>query len=412
MASTSATMGNVLATAFIVPLMESSLPEPSAEEGSLRNPYEAVALLCHTCMLAVGFRLVGLGEDHKIEARSDSEHRRPLPPEWNASSSAYAFRYVHEQSAMEYLVKVTRLGPKAVVLGMGIGDDKTNSFDVAVKDYISEASLPFRRSSEEERSERADRGQPARLQDIFISPGRVADFTALFKLRVIQKIIPGLQKEGYEESRTGGEDDGTTESSRNGGARRDRDPLRDDRFPPPAAPARPYPFEDPLVGAPRRPIPPTGDFLPPDFEDEYEILNRPRYGPAPPPPGLGGGGGGRHPLGIGHDDLYPPGLGPHDLLRSSFLPGPGLPRPGGGGGMHPTFDDPLFLGGRRDGHDDGRFDPSRPPGARYDPVGPGDEPPAGFGGPRGGRGGGFGPGGAGGGGPPNPFGGFGGGAFI
>lgn len=49
-----------------------------------------------------------------------------------------------------------------------------------------------------------------------------------------------------------------------------------------------------------------------------------------------------------------------------------------------------------------------PPGARYDPVGPGDGPPNLRGGPRfPGGGGGFGTGG-----PPNPFGGFGGNDFI
>lgn len=49
-----------------------------------------------------------------------------------------------------------------------------------------------------------------------------------------------------------------------------------------------------------------------------------------------------------------------------------------------------------------------PPGARYDPIGPGGGPPQGRGGPRfPGGGGGFG-----GGAPPNPFGGFGGNDFI
>lgn len=52
-------------------------------------------------------------------------------------------------------------------------------------------------------------------------------------------------------------------------------------------------------------------------------------------------GGQRRPLTIGERDLYPPGLGPHDPLRGGGY-GPG------GGGMHPTFDDPLF-GGRGGG---------------------------------------------------------------
>ena len=54
-----------------------------------------------------------------------------------------------------------------------------------------------------------------------------------------------------------------------------------------------------------------------------------------------------------------------------------------------------------------------PPGARYDPIGPGGGPPHGRGGPRfPGGGGGGGGGGFGGGAPPNPFGGFGGNDFI
>ena len=80
----------------------------------------------------------------------------------------------------------------------------------------------------------------------------------------------------------------------------------------------------------------------------------------------------------------------------------GLPRPGGGRGMHPTFDDPLFggpggVGGDEFGADD---DLRIPPGARYDPIGPGGLPRLGGRG-RGGGGGGFG-----------GFGGFGGGGGI
>jgi hypothetical protein len=73
-------------------------------------------------------------------------------------------------------------------------------------------------------------------------------------------------------------------------------------------------------------------------------------------------------------------LGPHDPLRGGIGPGLG----GGGGGMHPTFDDPLFGGARGGG-----YDPQAPPGSRYDPVGPGQGPPFGRGG-RGGPGGGMG----------------------
>lgn len=90
---------------------------------------------------------------------------------------------------------------------------------------------------------------------------------------------------------------------------------------------------------------------------------------------------GGSPFNIGHDDLNPPGLGPNDPLRGSFIGG-GLPRPGGGSGMHPTFDDPLFGGQGGDGQ--GGYDPQAPPGARWDPTGPVGNPR--FPGPGNGRG--------------------------
>ncbi|KAL8741434.1 MAG: hypothetical protein Q9184_008385, partial [Pyrenodesmia sp. 2 TL-2023] len=207
------------------------------------------------------------------------------------------------------------------------------------------------------------------------------------------KLAPGLRKEGYEESAHAASTAAAEEERQNEQPpqRGDRnlpppagyDPLRDDPLPPAA---QPRPYNDPLAAEPRRSYP-AGDFPPPGFEDEYEIYR---------PPGRGGIGGERRPLNIGERDLYPPGMGPHDPLRAG-PPGYGGGGGGfGGGGMHPTFDDPLFRGQGGAGR--------APPGARYDPVGPGDGPPNLRGGPR------F-PGG-GGGGPPNPFGGFGGGDFI
>jgi hypothetical protein len=122
--------------------------------------------------------------------------------------------------------------------------------------------------------------------------------------------------------------------------------------------------------------------MPPGFDDEYD-LTRPLRGMAPRFPEAGS------PFNIGHDDLNPPGLGPNDPLRASFV-GSG-PLGGFGGGMHPTFNDRLFGG-----QGQGRWgDQIAPPGARYDPIGPGDGPQRGSGGR-----------------PPNPFGGFGSNDFM
>ncbi|EKG13379.1 PI31 proteasome regulator [Macrophomina phaseolina MS6] len=381
------TAGNPLSAGSLALFMTTSLPRDASPQ--LKNPYDAIALAVHAGMVAVGFRLIGLGEDHRIEARSDAHEPHPLPAEWNASSS-YAFRYAHDQSSMEYLIKVNRLGSKAVILAVGLGDDKTASFEVVARDYISESSLPATPLPGPEASiENASKT----IQDIFISTGRLNDLGSLLKISVLQKVAPGLRKEGYEETSTAEGSSSNTDNNRgnNPPIRGDPsaptyDPLREDAQPPPA---RPHPFDEPLAAAPRRPFP-AGDFPPPGFEDEYEINRPPRNLP------------GRGPLGnYGESDLYPPGLGPHDPMTWGGVGG-GL-RGGPTGGMHPTFDDPLFAG--RGGQ--GGYDPRAPPGARYDPVNPGDQPRDPL---RGGRfpgGGGFG-----GGAPPNPFGGFGNNDFI
>lgn len=369
---------NALAAPALANIMAASLSNSSPPQ--LETPYDAIALASHSAMLSVGFRLIGLGEDHRIEAQSEPAHPSPLPVEWNASKPNYAFRYAHSQSSMEYLLKINRMGNKAVVMGMGLGDDKNTSFDIRVVDYISESSLPASPISPDTSKEQTEKA----IIDLFISSGRLADFGALFRLNIIQKLAPGLQKDGYQE--TASSESSTSQDNRRGQPERPQhNSLREDYVPP----ARPHPLHDPLA-QPRRPFP-AGEFAPPGFEDPYDMNRLPR--PMGGVPNLGN---------IGERDLYPQGLGPRDGLWGGV--GPGLGGGIGGGGMHPTFDDPLFAGQGR-----GRepYDPQAPPGSRYDPVGPG-------GAPRGNGGFGQFPGGGSGAGgrPPNPFGGFGSGDFI
>jgi hypothetical protein len=58
------TTGNPLCAGSIALFMATSLPK--GEGPQLKNTTEAVALAVHAGMLAVGFRLVGLGEDERI----------------------------------------------------------------------------------------------------------------------------------------------------------------------------------------------------------------------------------------------------------------------------------------------------------------------------------------------------------
>lgn len=286
---------------------------------------------------------------------------------------------------MQFVLKTDRMGGKIEIRGLAVGDERITRLELSARDYISQSALPVRIPLHPETGEEVENSRysssselPSKLQAVFISPERISDLASLLKINIIQKLIPSLQKEGYEETpddRAVRED--ANRVGREGPSRQPRPQPQEPGLP---QPARPYPFDDPLAAPPLRPVP-AGEFAPPGFEDEFEINRPPRGG------GLRMPGDGRSPFNIGHDDLHPPGLGPHDPLRSSFIPGGGLPRPGGmGGGMHPTFDDPLFQG-PHGGVEGGGYDGQVPLGARWDPVGPGLRGPRfGGGGPGGGSG--------------------------
>lgn len=61
---TDRTTGNPLSAGSLSLFMATALPR--GENAKLKNGTEAVALAVHAGMLAVGFRLVGLGEDERI----------------------------------------------------------------------------------------------------------------------------------------------------------------------------------------------------------------------------------------------------------------------------------------------------------------------------------------------------------
>jgi hypothetical protein len=170
--------------------MADALPTHAKDDtnSDISSSYEAIALFAHACMTAVGFRLLGFGENQKIGQFSnpaiqlksslpltESECQRLAPrllPQWNSSFGSHAFLYAHSQSSMQYVVKVDRLGGKAEVRGIGLGDERISRFEITAKDYISSSALPLRitidANGEEDRS-----NLMAKLQEIFISEARI-----------------------------------------------------------------------------------------------------------------------------------------------------------------------------------------------------------------------------------------------
>lgn len=68
--------------------------------------------------------------------------------------------------------------------------DKAASLDIQTADYTSQSFFPYTVS--------APGAQP--LVHGFISSNRITDFVQSYKLKIIQKLVPGLRKEGYSET--------------------------------------------------------------------------------------------------------------------------------------------------------------------------------------------------------------------
>ncbi|KAF4126488.1 Pfam:Inhibitor PI31 [Geosmithia morbida] len=355
---------------------------PPGDEGpDLASSYEVVALLVHAYLSAIGFKLRGFDEEKSLPEAESLAPR--LPPSWNDRFGALSFVYSHKQSSMTFVVRVDRMGSKVEVRGLAVGDEKIYRFERPIRDVVQSRHLPFRipitDDGQEDRS-----GVAEKLRSLFASESAISSLVNDLKVQIVQRLVPKLQSEDYIEETA--ETEATALSERR--AQESRNPN--------------HPFAGGAANQPHQPLPnpgllpdlarprpaPTGDFPVPDFDDEHQMLQRP------------GTGRPFFPYNIGHDDLNPPGLGPHDPLRGSFAPtgglrGPGVP--GGYSGMHPTFDDPLFTGqgsGMPGGGQRGGYNSQAPPGARWDPLGPGGNPR--FPGP--GSGGNFGPFGPGGGG--------------
>lgn len=208
--------------------------------------------------------------------------------------------------------------------------DKSASLDVPTNDFASPSFYPHDASKPD--------AQP--LIHGFISSNRVADFVSQLKLKIVQRLVPGLRKDGYVEE--------TEEVSAST-----------------ATPANP-----PRATGPPRPRAITPPF--PEAIPDYLLPNPRPY----------------NPLEIGRSDLDPFGA-------DRFSPPPLFP-PHGGDGMF-VGPDHLIFGSRGRRQDnfrgpwggDGYLPPmGAPPGARFDPVGPDPNHPLrpAFGGrPRGGR---------------------------
>lgn len=354
---------NPLDPSAVLETLPTLLPRDSASSpATLRTPQDGLAALFHTALARLDFRLIGLTEDDRLSdyaqpsqpsasasgsaeasASTSTDSAPPvpasqaniLPPAWNRNGpESYTLRYRHDQSSLTFLIKLLRMSTRVLVHASAVEDNKTATWELPLSDYTSASFFPFPREASASSST-----APEPLVHGFISSSRLNDLLLAFKGKIIQKLIPGLRKEGYEESPAEAEQEGAD-------ARRA---------------AQPQPPRRPLQGEPDDPTWPST--VPSPFA------------------------GGRNPLAIGDRDLDP--LGGARPPGAGFGPPPLFgPAGGGGGGMYVGPDDPIFrdrfnrpgAGGVPAGGGQGQTGPwggdgflppgAVPPGARFDPVGP------------------------------------------
>ncbi|KAI6035263.1 PI31 proteasome regulator N-terminal-domain-containing protein [Pisolithus orientalis] len=174
---------NILDPAALLRQLPDLLPQSNK---TLTSAHDAISVLIHTAFTTLGFRLVATDDVSPASPHPNSV----LPDDWNTKGLVdRTFRYKHEQSSLEFLVKVIKLGQRTLINAIAVESDKSASLDISTNDFTSPSFYPHD----------VTRPDAPPLVHGFISPNRISDFICELKLKIIQKLIPGLRKEGYVE---------------------------------------------------------------------------------------------------------------------------------------------------------------------------------------------------------------------
>lgn len=100
---------DILDPSAILGLLPSLLPQT---DKSLASPQDAIAALVHSALTALAFRLVAIDQASTLPTRESNV----LPVEWNKNGPThYSFKYKHEQSSLEFLINVSKLGTRTLI---------------------------------------------------------------------------------------------------------------------------------------------------------------------------------------------------------------------------------------------------------------------------------------------------------
>lgn len=100
---------NILDPSAVLSLLPTLLP-PNAK--ALASPQDGLAVLVHAAFTALAFRLLAIDESSSSPTLSSNI----LPIDWNKSGPGhYTFKYRHDQSSLEFVVKLSKLGSRTMI---------------------------------------------------------------------------------------------------------------------------------------------------------------------------------------------------------------------------------------------------------------------------------------------------------
>lgn len=116
---------NILDASALISLLPSLLP---SEAKALGSQQDGLASLIHSAFIALAFRLIAVND-----STADISDGKVLPPRWNKNGPGhYALKYRHDQSSLEFLINVSKLGSRTVINAIAL--------EVRVLGFMSESA--------------------------------------------------------------------------------------------------------------------------------------------------------------------------------------------------------------------------------------------------------------------------------
>lgn len=102
-------MSNILDPFSLLSTLPTLLP---GSKQTLSSPQDGITALIHTIMTALAFRLIATDET----SSGGTIDNNVLPENWNKDGPGhYTLRYRHEQSSLEFVVKILKLGGRTII---------------------------------------------------------------------------------------------------------------------------------------------------------------------------------------------------------------------------------------------------------------------------------------------------------